>query len=79
MENYDVKQLTGKECDNGKQEKTLIDYLEIELAIHKLSVKYRKIIRMIYNGFTYREIIKKLHLTNNEIKRAKKAIRDIIK
>lgn len=64
--------------DDGHQTKKLVDNLEVQLAISKLSKKQQEIIQMIIGGFTFREITDELKISNRDILVAKRALRDKI-
>jgi len=54
--------------DEGKQVKEIENNIDRELMLKKLPVRVQKIARLIYEGYNYKEIAKKLRLTETNIK-----------
>lgn len=69
----------GDVSDEGNQIEKLHKDLEIELAIRKRPEREQKILRMLREGYTYREVSKKLKVAQGDIKKAYNRLCAIIK
>ena len=65
--------------DDGSQAEQIIDSVELQLAIKKLTSTDQEIIQMLIGGFTWREIEAELKVGSSTISGAKRALHDIIK
>jgi RNA polymerase sigma factor (sigma-70 family) len=65
--------------DEGSQAKNIELAVELDLAIKKLPEAEQKIIEMINEGYSYRELAEQLKISQKTIRKALDKVLDIIK